>query len=73
MKTNGLISSSLNMFDMFEIHLSYEDEKLDVVSLKCINCKIETSLNSETGFSWVFDEVITIFMLNAILHHVGMS
>ena len=44
---------------MFEIRLSYQDEKLDVFSLKCINCKIETGLDSETSFSWLFDEVIT--------------
>ena len=61
------------MFAMFEIHLSYEDKKLDVVSIKCIDCKIETGLNSETSFSWVFGEVITKFLLNVILHHVGMS
>ena len=59
---NGLISSLLKVFAMFEIRLSYEDEKLDVVSLKCINCKRETGLNSETSFSWVFDEVITKFV-----------
>ena len=64
MKNNGLISSLLKMFAMFEIRLSYEDEKLDVVSIKCINCKRETGLNSETSFSWVFDEVITKFVIN---------
>ena len=58
---------------MFEILLSYGDEKLDVMYIKCINCKRETSLNPETSFSWVFDEIITKFLLNAILHHVGMS
>ena len=57
---------------MFEIRLSYNEGILDVVSLKCINCKIETCLYSKTN-SWVFDEVITKFVLNAILHHVGMS
>ena len=41
--------------------------------LKCINCKKETGLNSETTFAWVYDEVITKFVLNAMLHHVGMS
>ena len=61
------------MFAIFEIRLSYEDEKLDVVSLKCIDCKRETGLDSETSFSWVFDEVITKFVLNAILHHVDVS
>ena len=35
----GLISSFLKVFAMFEIRLSYEIEKLDVVYLKCINCK----------------------------------
>ena len=57
---------------MFEIRLSYEDKKLDIVYLKCINCKRETGLDPETSFSWVFDEVITKFALNEILHHVGM-
>ena len=58
---------------MFEIHLSYKEEMLDFVYLKCINYKRETGLYSETSFSWVFDEVITKFVLNEILHHVGMS
>ena len=58
---------------MFEIRLSCGDDDLDVVSFKCIDLKKETSLNSETGFTWVYDEVITKFLLNAILHHVGMS
>ena len=70
---NGLISSLLMVFARFEIHLSYEDKKLDVVSIKFINCKRETGLNSETSSYWVFDEVITKFVLNEILHHVGMS
>ena len=70
---NGLISSVLKIFAVFQICLSYEDKKLDVVSIKCINCKRETYLNSETSFSWIYDEIITKFVLNAILHHVGMS
>ena len=41
--------------------------------LKCVNCKKETGLNSETGFKEFYDEVITQFLLNAMLHHVGMS
>ena len=67
-----LMSSLLKMFSVFEIRLSYGDIDLDVLSLKCINCKKETGLNSETGFNWVYDEVITKFVLNAMLHHVGM-
>ena len=58
---------------MFEIRLRCGDDDQEIVSLKCINCKKETGLNSETGFTWVYDEVITKFLLNAMLHHVGMS
>ena len=35
----GLISSLLNMFSMFKISLSFGDEDLDTLSIKCINCK----------------------------------
>ena len=68
-----LTSSLLKMFSMFEIRLSCGDDDLDIVSLKCINCKKETGLNSETGFTWVYDEFITKFVLNAMLNHVGIS
>ena len=30
-------------------------------------------LNAENGFNGFYEEVITQFMLNAVLHHVGMS
>ena len=69
----GLISSLLKMFSMFEIRLSYGDKDLDTVSLKCINCKRETGLKPETIFTWVYDEIIPKFVLNEMLHHVGMS
>ena len=46
---------------------------LEKVCLKCVNCKKETGLNVETGFKEFYDEVITQFMLNAMLHHVVMS
>ena len=72
MENNGLISSLLKVFAMFEIRLNYKGGTLDIVSLKCINCKRETGLDSETSFSWVLDEVITKFVLYAILNHVGM-
>ena len=58
---------------MFEIRLSCGDNDLNAVSLKCINCKKETGINSETPFTWVYDQVITKFFLNTMLHHVGMS
>ena len=61
------------MFDMFEIRLSYGDKELYVLSIKCINCKRKTGLDSKTNFTWVYDEIVTKFVLNEMLHHVGMS
>ena len=43
MKTNnGLISSLLKVFSMFELSLNYKEGKLDVISISCINFKRET-------------------------------
>ena len=55
---------------MFELRLSYKEGNLNVVSLRCINCKTETGLFLKNN---PFDEMITKFVLNAILHHVSMS
>ena len=63
---NGLISSLLKVFSMFELRLSYKEGNLDVVYLSGINCKRETGLFLKNNS---FDEMITKFVLNAILHH----
>ena len=68
-----LKSSLLKMFSLFEIRLSCGDVNLDTVSLKSINCKKETGLKSKTGFKEFYDKVITQFVLNAMLHHIGIS
>ena len=57
---------------MFELYLSYKEGKLNVISIRCINCKRETGLDLKIN-SLVSDEIITKFVLNEILHHVGMS
>ena len=57
---------------MFELRLSYKEGIVDVVYLKCINCKRQTGLYLKIN-SLVFDEIITKFVLNEILRHVGMS
>ena len=67
---NGLILSSLNIFAMFELHSNFDEEKMDVISIRCINCNRETGLYLKNK---TFDEMITKFVLNSILHHVGMS
>ena len=41
--------------------------------MKFIKCKRETGLYSKTNLTWVYDEIVTKFVLNAMLHHVGMS
>ena len=68
-----LTSSLLKMFSMFEIRLSCGDDDLGKVCLKCVNFKKETGLSAETSFKGFYDEVITQFVLNTMLHHVGMS
>ena len=72
-ENNGLIPSLLKMFSMFDIRLSYGDKELDAVSIKCINFKRDTGLDSKTNFTWLYDEIFTKFVLNVILHHGGMS
>ena len=57
---------------MFEICLSIGDVNLDEVSLKCINCKISTGLKTKSGKEF-YDKMITPFVMNSMLHHVGMS
>ena len=68
-----LTSSLLKIFSLFEIRLSCGDVDLDTVSLKCINCRKETGLKSKTSFEEFYDKIITPFVMNAMLHHVGMS
>ena len=46
---------------------------METLSLKCIHCKRETGLDRETNVTWVYDKIITKFVVNAMLHHVGMS
>ena len=55
---------------MFDLRLNYKEGKLDVISIRCINCKRETGLFLKNT---TFDEMITKFVLNTIFYHVGMS
>ena len=59
MKTNKqLISSLLRLFAMFELCLLSGEEKLDVIAIRCINCRIETGLFLKNT---TFEEMITNF------------
>ena len=58
---------------MFEICLSFGDVDLDSVSSKCINCKRETDFKNKSIFEEFYDKIITLFLMNSMLHHVDMS
>ena len=71
MKTNKVIVTSLlKAFVMFEFHLIGNKEKLNVIAIRCINCKKETGLYLQNS---TFERMITKFLLNAILYHMGVS
>ena len=66
----GIIPLLLKIFSMFELRLIYDRDKLEAIAIRCINSKKGIGLYSGTSKS---EEMITEFVLNAILHHVGMS
>ena len=60
------------MFSMFRVKMTVRDVTVDEVSLMCINCKRETHLQPKSEKEF-YDKMITPFMMNSMLHHVGMS
>ena len=62
MKTNnGLINSLLKVFAIFELRLLSDKVKLNVISIRYINCKRETVLFLKNT---TFEEMVTKFVLN---------
>ena len=55
---------------MFELRLIYDRDKVDAIDIRCLNCKKETGSYLTT---FTLEEMISKFVLNAILRHVGMS
>ena len=66
----GLMSSLLKAFSVFELHLIGDRYKVEAIATRCINCKKETGLYLGNS---TLEENITKFVLNEILHYVGMS
>ena len=60
------------MFSMFEISLTVGYVNVAEVSLMCINCKRSTGLKPKSGKEF-YDKMINPFVMNSMLHHVGMS
>ena len=70
----GIISSLLEVFAMFQLSLFYDkiNEEGSVVysiSIRCSNCNKETGLHLKDK---KVEEMITKFVSNSILYHVGM-
>ena len=55
---------------MFELRFIDDRDRLADIAMRCVNCKKETGLYLRTS---TLEELITKFVLNAILHHVDMS
>ena len=68
----SLTTSLLNMFSMFSVKITVRDDTVNEVSLMCINCKREKYIQHKSDKDF-YDKMITTFMMNSMLHHVGMS
>ena len=68
-QNKGLITSLLKVFYMFELRLIDDNDKVEAISIRCINCKKETSSYLRTS---ILEEMITKCVSNVILNHVGM-
>ena len=66
----GLIHSLLKLFAMFQLNVIDEKYEVEAIATSCINGKKETGLYLRIS---TFEEMITKFVLNAILYNVGMS
>ena len=72
-----LLPLLLKMFSMFQIRFWYDKEhddqnNVENIAIIFINCGKETGLsmkNMNTNYKYI----ITSFVLNTVLHHVGMS
>ena len=66
----GLINSLLKLFAMFDLRLIDDRDKVETVAIRFIICKKETGLYLVT---FILEEMISKFVLNAILYHVSLS
>ena len=65
------------MFSMFQMSFWYDNEPDDqndmkMIAIRCINCGKETVL-SMNNMNTNYKDIITLFALYKLLHHVGMS
>ena len=67
----------LNMFSMFQISCCYnkghdDKNKVEHIAIRCSNCGKETGLYMDS-MNTKYKDIITSFLLNTLLHHVGIS
>ena len=72
-----LLLSLLNMFSTFQIRFWYnkghdEQNKVEHIAIRCINCGKETGLSMD-NINTKYKDIITSCVLIIVLHHVSMS
>ena len=60
----------IKCFAIFQLRLFDDKYEVEIIAIRFINCKKENGLYL---INWTFEEMIAKFLLNTILHHVGMS
>ena len=65
------------MFSMFQIHCWYnkghdDHNKVENIAIRCSNCGKKTGLSMKS-INTNYKHIITFFVLNTVLHHIGMS
>ena len=72
-----LLPSLLSIFSMLQIRCWYskghdDQNKVEHFDIRCSNCGKETFLSMD-NMNTKYKDIITTFLLNAVLQHVGMS
>ena len=65
----------LRLFAMFNIRLWYDNESfegnvMDNIGIRCSNCGKTIGLSVKNTN---YEDMVTKFLLNSVLHHVGLS
>ena len=72
----NLLPSFLKLFSMFKIKCWYslggfEKSTAEKITRRCINCGKELNIDVD-NLNTTYQDIITTFVLNKILYHVGM-
>ena len=65
------------MFEIFQMRLWYDKENIeenvvDIIYIRCSNCG-KTTVSYVKSSNIDYKDIITKFVFNTVLHHVGMS